>query len=443
MNVHHQSLLARPFLTDIDHRAQVKGSRDPLGIQPIWVRVGRHVVGNLTTQSTSLRDFTVLLIGVYLFEQFREAVGRDFAEVDAFLKWEQLTAYARARFNHDLAFRGTERVQAALDRSSRVVISAERDHQILGNQRIYGIWGLYTAAARTSRLLDLDPVRLTPEAREFVRAEYLDGLEDAAGKHCRDLLLLLQARASRLELDGKHERLAKAVAALLAWKLSDTERSFYCKYLLWGGPDDRTDGRQRQLANLLAPMVGTSELTFSPPMVQLLAREASRKGTDHLSLAHFLSRIAVYESVLAPTGALFSFLLAWDGSTVVDVAAKVKNAWGAGLPWIEPQTLFAVREDLLGATGDPEQVDAWLRVANGLRTGAFEDVLRTLLGINNWVMERRGAGPWIRETGEGTLTVKFRDETADLPPSDRLRDLWRYPYFLSALRAIATPLQEV
>ena len=46
-------MLTTPFLTDLDSRAAIKGSRDPIGVQPIWARLGREVVGNLTTVSTS------------------------------------------------------------------------------------------------------------------------------------------------------------------------------------------------------------------------------------------------------------------------------------------------------------------------------------------------------------------------------------------------------
>jgi hypothetical protein len=102
-----------PFLTDLDSRAQVKGSRDPLGAQSVWTRFGRHVVGNLTTVTNSVRDFTILLLGYY----FAERVAAELApgsELATFLKWEQLAAYARAYFNNDYAFRGTERVQGAL-----------------------------------------------------------------------------------------------------------------------------------------------------------------------------------------------------------------------------------------------------------------------------------------------------------------------------------------
>jgi hypothetical protein len=68
-------VLTTPFLTDLDSRAAVKGSRDPLGLQQIWARFGRHVVGNLNTVSNSVRDFTVLLLGYYFAEQLAHELG--------------------------------------------------------------------------------------------------------------------------------------------------------------------------------------------------------------------------------------------------------------------------------------------------------------------------------------------------------------------------------
>ena len=70
-------MLTQPFLTDLDSRAAVKGSRDPLGVQAIWTRLGRHVVGNLTTVSTSLRDFTTLLLGYHFAERVAEEGGTE------------------------------------------------------------------------------------------------------------------------------------------------------------------------------------------------------------------------------------------------------------------------------------------------------------------------------------------------------------------------------
>jgi hypothetical protein len=68
-------MLTTAFLTDLDSRAAVKGSRDPLGIQQKWTRLGRHVVGNLTTVSNSVRDFTTLLLGYYFAARLAEELG--------------------------------------------------------------------------------------------------------------------------------------------------------------------------------------------------------------------------------------------------------------------------------------------------------------------------------------------------------------------------------
>src|ERR1051325_1596948 len=136
-------VMDRPFLTDVDSRAAVKGSRDPLGIQGIWTRFGRHVVGNLSTVSDSVRDFTVLLLGYHFAARVVEQKGPGF-ELDAFLKWEQLAGYARGRVNKDWAFRGTERARQRLDESSIITLSAETKNQLLSSQERYGLWGLYT-----------------------------------------------------------------------------------------------------------------------------------------------------------------------------------------------------------------------------------------------------------------------------------------------------------
>ena len=63
------------FLTEIDSRAAVKGSRDPLGFVPLWSHFGRQVVGNLTTVTGSVRGFTTTLLGYYFAGEVREAEG--------------------------------------------------------------------------------------------------------------------------------------------------------------------------------------------------------------------------------------------------------------------------------------------------------------------------------------------------------------------------------
>jgi hypothetical protein len=172
-------MLSRPFLTDLDSRAVVKGSRDPLGIQQIWTRFGRHVVGNLSTVSNSVRDFSILLLGYYFASRVSESTGRG-SELATFLKWEQLAAYARAAVNDDWVFRGTERVNKRLSEGHIVTLSAQSEHQILSDQKIYGLWGLFSVPSRASGILDTNvSASLSPSALELVEKEYLPRLSRA------------------------------------------------------------------------------------------------------------------------------------------------------------------------------------------------------------------------------------------------------------------------
>ena len=84
------------FLTLEDPRAQIKGSRDPLGVQTLWSGFGRHVVFILTTVTNSLRSVTVLLLGRHLSSILadREEIGEEGA-LEVFLRWEQVAGYAR------------------------------------------------------------------------------------------------------------------------------------------------------------------------------------------------------------------------------------------------------------------------------------------------------------------------------------------------------------
>lgn len=230
-------MLTSPFLTELDTRAAVKGSRDPLGIQAIWTRLGRHVVGNLTTVSDSVRDYTTLLLGYHFAEQLSEELEPG-SELRTFLKWEQLAGYARAAINEDLRFRGTGRVQRNLALKDRISLSDHPTDQILGNQKIYGLWGLFTSPARASSLLDDNtPPRITAPARLFVEETYLKRLEDETGKGCRGILDLLRAPHATLDPKGRQKRLLEAVGGILRPDLMAKERVFFRQYLLLGGPE--------------------------------------------------------------------------------------------------------------------------------------------------------------------------------------------------------------
>jgi hypothetical protein len=421
-------VLDAPFLTELDSRAEVKGSRDPLGAQQLWTRFGRHVVGNLTTVSTSVRDFTTLLLGYHFAEELADEPGAG-GELHTFLKWEQLAAYARAEVNKDLVFRGTERVQNYLQKGKHVTVSAGQAHQILSNQKIYGLWGLYTVPARASGLLDGDPPRLTLPARDLVNSHYLPRLEKVLAK-VRDVL-----RAGSTQLD-KSAGLFRAIGEVLAPQLRAEERAFYREHLLYGGPSDDTSGRQRQLADRLTETLALPNWDWKPDTVRELVKAAG-ECVPH-TLAFHLDRIAVCESVLAPVSMLFAHLLGLDGKPVAEIAARLRDEWGPRVPSARANEFRALRDEL--ARGDAATGDRWVNIADALAGGEYERLVELLIAQNRAVMDARHGGPWVVKRDD-ELHVHVRDERGSLPAGADLPGLWRFPYFLFSVRVLAGALK--
>jgi hypothetical protein len=427
-----------PFLTDLDQRAAVKGSRDPLGIQQIWTRFGRHVVGNLTTGSTSVRDYGTLLLGFHFAEQVAEDVGPG-QELATFIKWEQLVGYARVHFNRDDGFRGTEKVRRVLAEGTKICLSVDRTHQILASQRMYGLWGLYTGPARSSGLLEGESLRLTPAGREIVDDHYLKRLGGANGQHATRIRQELRKERSRLDLGRDAAALGEAVAKALPKSLTKTERGFYRGPLLHGGPQDSTAGRQKQCAELLVETLDDDAWQFSIPSIRHLAKRARARGAAWEPLAHRLERIATCETVIAPAALLFSHMLGMDGETVTHLGRRLESRWGDALRTIDGTALADLRDEI--AAGDAATGDRWTAIGEGLATGDYSAAVRAVVQQNKSVMAGRGGAAWVEIRG-GRFNVRVRDEQGGLPERDELPTLWRFPYFLESLRTVAASLAE-
>jgi hypothetical protein len=431
-------LLTNPFLTDLDSRAAVKGSRDPLGIQQIWTRLGRHVVGNLTTVSNSARDFTTLILGYHFAAQLAEELGPG-SELATFLKWEQLAAYARGLVNKDWQFRGTEKVRKNLSESSRITLSEERAHQILGNQKIYGLWGLYTMAARESGMVAGDPPRLTPPARDITERLYLPMLEEGAGKRAQRIIEALRPEVSVIRADGRDAPMVRSIGQVLQRQIRTKEREFYRSHLLYGGPAELTEGRQRQLVTLVDKTLNRPEFAWSTSMVANFAKEARAHGKNWHPLAHRLERIRASEAVLAPVSHLFTHLLGLDEKPQESITRRLRDEWSGGLRTVDAGAFAELRSEI--GEQDPATGDRWVGIANALSAGGYGELLTLLIEQNAAVMALRGGTPWI-EKRQGKIHVRFRDEQGALPQRSEISSLWRFPYFLDSLRMVATALQE-
>jgi hypothetical protein len=427
-----------PFLTELDPRGAVKGSRDPLGIVPLWSQFGRHVVGNLTTVTGSVRGFTTTLLGYYFARAVQERDGRQAESTLAlFLKFEQLAAYARFHAHRDDGFRGIERVKRSLAESPLVKLSARPEDQILSNQKVYGLWGLYSVAARASALLERDEAVLTARAREFVEREYLVRLTQDGVRDGRGVLELLRQPRAEINVAGRHAGLVRAIARLHAREYSQAERRFYHEHLVLGGPQDTTRGLQARLAELMRRLPGQTR--FDRAQLRALVKEARRRGPVWEPLRDRLERIDLLEALLVPAAAAFGFLLARHGQRLADVAGELHREWGR-LAFVDAQALLALRPEVAAAFHAPEAAERWARIAEALSAGEAETLLRLLVEHNAAVMAARGSSQaWVR-LAHGRVDVRFRDEASSLPARAELAGLWWNNYFLDPLKEIVMTL---
>jgi hypothetical protein len=429
-----------PFLTDLDSRAAVKGSRDPLGLVPVWSRFGRHVVGNLTTVSNSVRGFTTLLLGYYFAEQVKRRGGTEAqSTLDPFLKFEQLAGYSRWHVNRDGDFRGRDRVVARLQERPRATLGSDPSCQILGNQRTYGLWGLFSVPARSSGLLADDEEILTPVAREFVEAQYIARLTSDGHKDGRPVVELLRRQNADVALDGRDAALARSIASILAKAITPAERRFYDRFLVNGGEQDRTHGCQPLLADVIASMPSNGDFGMGE------LREATRRAAklpDGGLLATRLEAIEKIEALLVPMESAFGFLLTRDRQPLASVAAEMGATWGRALRHVDPAGVGELRPTLLTAFHQDERAAArFIDIATTFSQGAYEDSLGLLLEHSAFVMEaRNGSQPWAR-LDAGKVDVQYRDESGELIPGNELPDRWRSTYFINSLHTVVTTLR--
>ncbi len=407
-----------PFLTDIDSRAAIKGSRDPLGAQAIWTLLGRHVVGGLTTNTTSVRDFVVLLLGHWFVEKLDEAGSREEA-LPVFIRWEQLASYARFLAG-DTGFRGTTRTSRFLEDGPKVTISAQPAYQTLANQKIYGLWGLYTQAARASGLLDEKEPRLTPGAHDLAERVYRDLLgRETVGR----IVELLGKKTATIKPSNGDEKLLGALAKALGVKRKrlDPETRTFRETLVYGGPGDpkRTNGLQKQLAHLFVATGGDPKVGLNADDVRDLAKDAGRAGNG--DLRERLEQIRSAESVIAPATAAYQYVLSHDKADLSTVVADIRDQWGPALKnRVDADGFAALKGDVLRAVRDPKTADLWLEAGRRMGTGDFGGLVETLVELNRDVMWKRDkASPWVQVTN-GKLDVHFADERGRLPSAEPL-----------------------
>lgn len=432
-----------PILTDIDPRIAVKGSRDPLSMVPVWSHVARDAIGNLTTASTSLRDFTITTLGIVLGERAHD-LGHDTSALAMFLRWEQLCGYTRAGINKERGFRGTERVYRALESGKRLELSADRGRQILSNQKTYGLWGLYTVPSTDSALLVRDGGRLLPSPATQSHAKHFwwPEIEKAQAGKPDALVALLAKPVIRIDGTEAWQRIQRTIARLIHHRMrSKAEREFYWEHLACGGrKEEPVFQTQSEFASLLQSQDRDPDEALSDRFMRRLAASAARRYGAASQLEARLLDICACEAVLAPANHIFEWLQSQEGRSVGELARDIRRQWRGGVPGIDMASFRALRRHLLTATKSEQSAQRWVDIGDALKKGDYGAVIEHMLAFNKAVMQERGEStPWM-EVQRGALKVRFRDVRRELVEREALPMLWRNSYFIPSLRGMVRSL---
>ena len=125
------------FITEPDINFRIKGSRDPLGFHPIWQKLGRKVIKDLSTVSINIRDFQLMSFAWYFWG---DRPDKNFMAF--FYKFEQACAYTRELYFEKSGYNGKEFVSKRRN-DLNFRLSSNNADTILSNQKAYGVFGKY------------------------------------------------------------------------------------------------------------------------------------------------------------------------------------------------------------------------------------------------------------------------------------------------------------
>jgi len=399
------------FLSLLDDRAKPKGSRDPLGFELTWSYFGRRVIGNLTTITSSLDNFAVALLGFYWSNQLNESIeeqNRHKPIRDTFLRYEQLVDYIRY-FGNAKDIMGITRVRQRLsDDTFKITLGVGANQQILSDQVSYGLWGLYSSAARDTNLVSGND-RLVTE----LGIEIADTIIRCLGETANTLLTLLQSNKplDRKQLQALAPAFKKAIqhkdvqAPLLEALMSGRDKARIQREL-WEITQSIFRGRQR------------NPKTVPEFIDAVLAKKTSQ------ALSQALHEIMSVERVLVAANNIFHYCRRKDGEKVGQILDELGRYYYHYLPETLPAESFPHKEQLQS-------------MLMAFRNSNHEQVLREVLDLNKKVMQQRSGAAWVEVVSGKTLRVRVKSEKAELRKQKALEIDWDYDYFLGSYLNIA------
>jgi len=332
-------------------------------------------------------------------------------------------------------------VSKALAEGKSVPIRAEAGGQILSNQKIYGIWGLYSVASVSSGWVETEGHRLTREAIKHLESHTLPLLQKKCpGALGRIRAFLIKDRSFRPT--GADKALAKGLAHVLRPQLDAVERSFYGRHLVLAETSkDPTKGRQGLLWQILGQLNDDGPFAWDEPFSYLELVEArKRSGAVDTGLERALSHIETVEPLFATSAMLFGFMLARREAKVDEVADSMMQKLGSNLDHIRAESIRKLHSTMERASSTGV-ADKLVSLAGSLCKGEYRRFISTAMDLNAQVMKARNGDAWVVKR-KGRLHVRLRSETSYLPGPDELPELWINSYFINSFKEVGAEVMD-
>lgn len=269
---------------------------------------------------------------------------------------------------------GITRVKKRIhDDSFKITLGLTTEQQILSDQASYGLWGLYSSAARDTGLVVGNNRTLTLLGQTIAQ-EILEQLGGVGEK-----LYLLQT--SKKPLDRVQlERIAKPF--MKAIQHENVQKPLLEALMSGNDPE----GVQSEL--WLITRNSFSKKTEQPENIEEFI-QLIFEGNPGERLAQYMRDIVATERLLVSANNIFHYSRRKDGASlaeIVDELGKKKYSY-AHLPKTLPDDNFPRREQLLS-------------ILEALHKDEMPRAINELLQLNKKVMQQRSGSPWVEvETG--------------------------------------------
>jgi hypothetical protein len=399
------------FFTDLDESLRPKGSRDPIGLEPIWSQVGRRLVGNLTTVTRSLDNFIVTLVGFAVAantDTAAKAVEPGSAEFYLrFERFEQIAAWARYVDDAPDVIGTRMLAERNQTRNGGVVdVGPGPAARILADQRRSGLWGLYSSALMGTKLVDSKRA-LKPEGHLLVKP-FLDYYK--------------KLQTFRRHMDDRDRTIrVKPEAINLRELLRCSGRDALAERLLRDG-----GGHMQQAIYQFARTNAFAQVKSPQDLFAALAAY-----DDSHELQAYAKHVIELERVLVVVACAFDFLLGPQQRRLDEVAeAFAKKGWGDKEVW---QALSLPGDDFRSKfiAVWQQRVKRLYEAIGHLKAGDIPAFIRALLAFHADVMKERGGPAWVSIDAQN-LMRGIIGQTGALEAPQKLLTGWNNDYFVGA-----------